>query len=325
MKLSILLNKYRVFSSGFPAIAALGRYSKGVAPVVLSSLPPSAIHDMGVEHYFTLVLPRGTVFNTAEEIIEADPDVKGYEIYTIDTDGMPKAITTQHQATLDVLAELYPDAEIISQRNADGTTRNLTPEDVKGKHVIGVLPPFLVAAAGAFTSASIKYYNAATDGDLSGDALRERLDIAFQAIKIRDLNNYEIKKIYEEYFVEKGLAGALLAIDDIKKKIDPDRVKIEYYMGWALGTETFNVKLTSKNLKYHWAEYAPGGDTIFLGYRTKNEFTAEWPVPEKGEEQKLRNLDELFEMLDWAEKLNNGEVVELREPLSYNYLRQKVW
>lgn len=184
MKLSDLLNDYKVVSSGFPAIAALGDFSKGLVPAVLSSLPAAVLYSQGVEEYFTLVLPRGTTFNTAEDIIDADPEVEGYWIETVDTAGMPKAITTQHQATLDVLAEMYPDAEIISQRNADGTTRNLTPEDVKGKHVIGVLPPFLVAAAGAFTSASIANYNAAADGDLSGDALRDRLSIATEAIKI---------------------------------------------------------------------------------------------------------------------------------------------
>ncbi|MEK4983649.1 hypothetical protein [Bacillus sp. FSL K6-6540] len=184
MKLSNLLNNYKVVSSGFPAIAAIGAHSKGSASAVLSSLPAAVLHSQGIKEYYSLVLPRGTTFNTAEEIIEADPDVKKYRIETVDTAGMPKAITSQHQATLDVLAELYPDAEIISQRNADGTTRNLTPEDVSGKHVIGVLPPFLVAAAGAFTSASVTGYNAATDGDLSGDALKQRLQIADTALKV---------------------------------------------------------------------------------------------------------------------------------------------
>lgn len=184
MKLSKLLNDYKVVSSGFPAIAAIGEFSKGDVPAVLSSLPAATLHSQGITEYYTLVLPRGTTFNTAEDIINADPEVKKYRVETVDATDMPVAITTQHQATLDVLAELYPDAEIISQRNADGTTRNLTPEDVKGKHVIGVLPPFLVAAAGAFTSASVTGYNAATDGDLSGDALKQRLQIADTAIKV---------------------------------------------------------------------------------------------------------------------------------------------
>ncbi|WP_068783197.1 hypothetical protein [Paenibacillus phocaensis] len=187
MKLSKLLNDCNVLSSGFPAIAALGEHSKGSTPVVLSSLPAAVLHSQGITEYYSLVLPRGTTFNTAEDIIKSDPEVKKYRIETVDTAGMPKAITTQHQATLDVLAELYPDAEIISQRNADGTTRNLTPEDVAGKHVIGVLPPFLVAAAGAFTSASVAGYNAATDGDLSGDALKQRLQIADTALKVTQI------------------------------------------------------------------------------------------------------------------------------------------
>lgn len=192
MKLSKLLKDYKVVSSGFPAIAALGAFSKGEETVILSSLPAAVLHSQGIKEYYSLVLPRGTTFNTAEDIVKADPDVQRYRIETVNTAGMPKAITTQHQATLDVLAELYLDAEIISQRNADGTTRNLTPEDVAGKHVIGVLPPFLVAAAGAFTSASIANYNAAVDGDLSGDALKQRLQIADKAITVKRLYDVEI-------------------------------------------------------------------------------------------------------------------------------------
>lgn len=187
MKLSQLLSTHKVTSTGFPAIAGLGAHSTGDTPAVLSALSAPVLWTQGVTNYYTLVLPRGTQFNTPEDIFAADPEVKQYRIAAVDTTGLPKVITTQHQATLDLLAELYPDAELLEQRQADGSPRNLSAADVAGKHVIGVLPPFLIAVAGAFTSASIDKYNAVTDGDLAGDELRDRLRIAEQAITVKEV------------------------------------------------------------------------------------------------------------------------------------------
>lgn len=180
-----LIRTHKVQSSGFPAIAGIGAHSIGETPAVLSSLPAATLYAQGVTEYYTLALPRGTVFNSAEEIIAADVPVQKWHIEAVDTADLPVILTTQHQATLDLLKEMYPDAEIIAQRQPDGTVRNLTPADVAGKHVIGVLPPFLVAAAAAFTSVSIADYDARKDGDLSGDELRARIQIAEQAISVK--------------------------------------------------------------------------------------------------------------------------------------------
>lgn len=189
MKLSQLLANNNVVSSGFPAIAGLGDNSntKASSTTVLSSLPASVLANQGITDYYTLVLPRGTQFNTTEDIITADPDVKHWSIQLVDTEGLPTVITTQHQATLDLLHDQYPHAEVLVQRNGDGSPRNLSASDVVGKHVIGVLPPFLVAEAAAFTSVSIDNYNAARDGDLSGDQLADRVRIADKAITVREM------------------------------------------------------------------------------------------------------------------------------------------
>lgn len=180
-----LIDTRKVASSGFPAIAGIGDHSIGEIPAVLSSLPAATLYAQGVTEYYALVMPRGVQFNTAADIIAANVPVQLFRIETVDTADMPIVLTTQHQATLDVLTGMYPDAEVLAQKQPDGSVRNLTPADVAGKHVIGVLPPFLIAAAGAFTSASIANYNAATDGDLSGDELRGRLQIAEQAITVK--------------------------------------------------------------------------------------------------------------------------------------------
>lgn len=265
MKLSELLNDCKVVSSGFPAIAALGAFSKGEETVILSSLPAAVLHSQGVKVYYTLVLPRGTTFNTAKDIIKADPDVQKYRIETVDTAGMPVAITTQHQATLDVLAELYPDAEIISQRNADGTTRNLTPEDVAGKHVIGVLPPFLVAAAGAFTSASVVGYNAATDGDLSGDALKQRLQIADTAIKVTRVYNVTIgwADTYDAGYG--GIIKKVMSKEELVKWIEKES---EEGGKWGMGSNgTSTVTIDHYHLNgSDWGFFSKEDDKKLLDY-----------------------------------------------------------
>lgn len=185
MKLSNLLAQYNVVSSGFPAIAGIGARSTGDKPAVLSSNPAAALFAQGVTHYWTLVIPRGVQFNTTDDIIAADPDVELWEISPVDTTDMNTVITTQHAATRDRLQVLFPNATVIEQEIVDGRPRNITADEVAGKHVVGVLPPFLVAAAGAFTSASIKGFNAAVDGDLSAEEIKDRLVVATQAITVK--------------------------------------------------------------------------------------------------------------------------------------------
>jgi hypothetical protein len=187
MKLSTLLANNNVTSTGFPAIAGLGAFSKGETPVTLSSLPAITLFNQGITEYYTIVVPRGTQFGTTQDIIDFDPDVQHWAINTVDTTGLPVAITTQHKGTLDILSSMYPNAEVISQCNSDGSPRNLSAVDVMGKHVIGVLPPFLVAVAGAFTSASISNFNAVVDGDLTGNELKSRLIIADKAIAVKEI------------------------------------------------------------------------------------------------------------------------------------------
>ncbi len=186
--LSTLLATHSVVSTGFQALAEVGAHSKGEDVAILSSLPAAALFAQGITTYYTLTVPRGAQFNTAEDILAADPEVKHWQISVVDTTELEKVITTQHAATRQVLSELFPAATIIEQEIVDGRPRNITPDEVKGKHVIGVLPPHLVAAAGAFTSASISGYNAAVDGDLSAEEIRNRLVVAEQAITIAEMN-----------------------------------------------------------------------------------------------------------------------------------------
>lgn len=191
MTLTQLLNDYAVTSKGYPALAGLGSHSKGALPVTLASVPAAQLFVDGITEYYTLVLPRGTQYNTTDEMIN-DGDkitVQKWKIETVDTTNVPTAITTQHKATLSVLSFIYPDAEVITQDIDPATNRprNLSPDEIAGKHVIGVLPPHLVAVANGFTAVSIKDYNYVTDKDLSGEELLNRMKIADQAITVEQI------------------------------------------------------------------------------------------------------------------------------------------
>lgn len=186
--LTQLLNDYAVTSKGYPALAGLGSHSKGASPVTLASIPAAQLFTNGITEYYTLVLPRGTQYNTTDEMIN-DGDkitVQKWKIETVDTTDVPMAITTQHKATLSILSFIYPHAEVITQEIDPATKRprNLSPDEIAGKHVIGVLPPHLIAVANGFTAVSIKDYNYATEKDLSGEELLNRMEIADQAITV---------------------------------------------------------------------------------------------------------------------------------------------
>ncbi len=174
-----LLANAIVKASGFPALAALEKYSKGNVPVVLSSLPASVLSQQGIKEYYALQLPRGAVFKTADEIIEANLPVRKYFIYEVDADHLETIIATRHNGTAEILLEKYPHAPVLA---------DVTPEQIAGKHIIGTLPPHLITEAAAYTSVTIKNFDYAKDGDLAGEELMQRLEIASAAIRLKEAN-----------------------------------------------------------------------------------------------------------------------------------------
>lgn len=182
MKLSQLLATKKVIASGFAAISGLSALSRGTEEVVLSSLAPSVLAAQGVTEYYALQLPRGAVYTTPEEIIAADLDVRKYRIeYGYGAAHMDVVIVSRHQGTIDLLTERY-------QYSSDLQVHaSVAPEQIAGKHVVGTLPPHLIAAAGAYTAVTIRGFDHAKDGDLTGDELAERLIIADKPIRVVEL------------------------------------------------------------------------------------------------------------------------------------------
>lgn len=184
MKLTQLLESKKVVATGFKAIEELASYSKGNDTVVLSSLSPAILAEQGITNYYAITLPRGTVFNTAEDIIQADPDVQQYKISIVDKlDYLPYAnpidtvIVSRHQGTIDILqsADLWSGAEVYE---------SVTPADIKGKHVVGTLPPALIKDCDMYTAVTIRDFDYTRDGDLTGEELKNRLVIADNPIKV---------------------------------------------------------------------------------------------------------------------------------------------
>lgn len=179
MKLSKFLKEYKVFATGFPAVAGLGDYSEGKQEALLTTLAPEMVLAQGVNEYFALEIPRNAKFNSPEEIIDADLNVNRFSIHSVPADtieALDPIIVSRHEGTVEILKKDYPDAPVF---------QSITAEEVVGKHVIGTLPPHLVAEAAAYTSVTIKDFNYQVDGDLVGSELEERLLIAANAIKVQ--------------------------------------------------------------------------------------------------------------------------------------------
>lgn len=67
-----------------------------------------------------------------------------------------------------MLREMYPNNTVIA---------SVTPEDIRGKNVVGTLPPQMIQYAGRFKGFSVRNFDYNVDGDLSGEELRDRLII----------------------------------------------------------------------------------------------------------------------------------------------------
>ena len=170
-KLNDLVSNNKVQAYGFPAFKGLEAHGqKEGNEIVISTLSPAIMANMGINTYYAPVIPRDSRFNTADEVIAADLDVNLINVFKASNYGFKrKVIVTRHQGTLDILKEMHPNAEVM--------TGNVSKDDIEGAYVIGVLPPHLVQYAIAYQAATIKNFDYAKDDDLSGEELKERLEI----------------------------------------------------------------------------------------------------------------------------------------------------
>lgn len=214
IKLKSVLELFKVEATGFPAVQGLEGYSQEEgSKVVVSTLPASVLVEQGITEYLAPRFERGQVFQTTEDMIAADIELGAYKIIA---DFEPKklrqltlkkntVIVSRHEGTVAILKDMY--------RNAEVFNGNVSSKDIEGKHVIGTLPPFLIASAGIYTPVTIKDFDYNVDGDLSGDELDERLIIGdpFQLkeveIKFDPVSSLSNINKVKEVFVNNSYSG----------------------------------------------------------------------------------------------------------------------
>ena len=166
MKLNDLLKNYTVSIKSFPAFKELENHCKKYSELIhLCTGPADILLDEGITEYYTPIIPRGSVFKTSKEIIDADLDVTKYRIKVLeelDADA-ETIIVSRHWAAIDKAHELYPDVKTI-------LLGNVTKNDISCKNVVGVLPPQLIPFVSSYTALSIRDYNA-SEGDLSKEEI----------------------------------------------------------------------------------------------------------------------------------------------------------
>lgn len=175
MKLNELVKNTKVTAYGFKALVEYAceyENKEGEHPIVVSSLSPAVMMEKGISQYYAPVLPRGTVFNTAQNVYDADLEVNLITVLKTPSGHLynKKLIVSRHAGTIEILKEMYPDAEVLSG--------NVTPEDIEGAFVVGTLPPLLIQWAKSYQAVTIEDFDYSKDGDLSGEELQNRLHVS---------------------------------------------------------------------------------------------------------------------------------------------------
>lgn len=161
------LAKFRVLPGTFPAVSAYAETAKGPLAGAFGTLA-GALNSGFTGAFIAPVLPRDLRLNTSDEVFEANLDYQIVEIEKIEDQIVPDIIVSRHAGTAEILRSRYgQDLPVLSG--------NLEAEEVKGKIVIGTLPPHLAAEAAGYIPVRIRDFDYSKDGDLTGDELRERL------------------------------------------------------------------------------------------------------------------------------------------------------
>lgn len=177
MKLNDLLKENKIVAFGFPAVKDLVRFDNkdSDSTVILSTLSPTVLASHGINEYYRLELPRGKTFKNGLDIIKADINVYKYrltilEIYPWEMKN-EFVIVSRHKATVELLKKEFPylkNAQVFQRVQVD---------DIKGKYVYGTLPYHLISECALYVSVNVKDFDI-RDGDLKGEELKERIQIA---------------------------------------------------------------------------------------------------------------------------------------------------
>lgn len=200
-KLNTLIDGKEVKATGFPAFAGLTN-TEGDADVIISTLPAAVLAEQGIMEYYAPVIPRNSVFNTTDDVLAADLDVKKYRIAVLTDkqvypyqDPFNTVIVSRHQGTIDYICNHLPwDALGDDALLPPILSGNVTADDIINKLVIGTLPPHLVSECMAYQAVTVKNFDYAKDGDLTGDELAERIVVS-PPIELTEITEFEMTEI----------------------------------------------------------------------------------------------------------------------------------
>lgn len=168
-KLNDILGDYNVTVYGFPAFKALEDHcNKKGAPAIISTQSAAVMADKGITNYYAPVIPRGTIYETAKDILSADLDVNHVTVEKcpdVPTDTYV-IIASQHPGTVEYLEKMYPNHR---------TLAHVEPADILAEDVVGTLPAHLIQYVGSFRAVAIKDYDRAKESDLDGKELEDRM------------------------------------------------------------------------------------------------------------------------------------------------------
>lgn len=168
-KLNDIINTHNVTAYGFPAIKGLEERSNADGcEAIISVLSAAVMADMEIDTYYAPVMPRNSKYTTTDDIIAADLDVSLVHVeHTEDVPAdSPVIIVSRHPGTVTMLQNMYHNNIVLA---------DITPDDIRGKDVVGTLPPILIQYARSFRAVAIKDFDHIKDGDLSGDELKARM------------------------------------------------------------------------------------------------------------------------------------------------------
>ena len=103
-KLNEIARNCNITAYGFKALKEFAEESKkDGSSIVISSLSPAVMAEMGIMDYYAPVLPRGMVFNTSEDLFNADLDVNKLIVQWEDKEeDMEEIIVSRHNGTIAV-------------------------------------------------------------------------------------------------------------------------------------------------------------------------------------------------------------------------------
>lgn len=172
LKLNNLKMCNNITAYGFKAFIDYAEQSQGEDNIIVSTLSPAIMAEMGVTSYYAPVLPRGVILTTAEDVEQANLDVNLVTVFSgLSVECFNKVIiVSRHQGTINLLLDMYPDATVLSE--------NVTPEDISDGFIIGTLPPHLISFCKSYSAVTISNFDYSKDGDLSGPDLFDRIKIS---------------------------------------------------------------------------------------------------------------------------------------------------